>query len=129
MRRRYLAIAAATLLAEVGIARFCAAGTFVRGSLGDVLAVFFLYFLVRGLFTKAGPRLAAAVSIGTGVALELLQGVHFADRLGLPRGSLLSIALGNTFSVADLAMYAVGGLVALALDRCALGRRSAAGAG
>jgi hypothetical protein len=125
MRRTYFAIAAVTLLVEVGIARFFAAGTFVRGSLGDVLAVFLLYFLVRGVFERAGPRLAVAAAVGTGVALELLQGVHFADRLGLPRGSLLSIALGNTFSVADLAMYAVGGLAAVALDCRALRRRSA----
>jgi hypothetical protein len=122
MRSPHLAIAAVTLLAEVAIARYFASGTFVRGSLGDVLAVCLLYFLVRGVFVKAGPRLAAAVSIGTGVALELLQGVHFADRLGLPRGSLLSIALGNTFSVSDLAMYAVGGLAAVGLD-CFVVRR------
>jgi hypothetical protein len=121
MRRSHLAIAAVTLLAEVGIARNFAAGTFVRSSLGDVLAVFLLYFAVRGVSARARPRLALALSVGTGVAIELLQGVHFADRLGLRRGSLLSIALGNTFSVSDLLMYVIGGLVAVAVDVGLLG--------
>jgi hypothetical protein len=54
---------------------------------------------------------------------ELLQYLHLADLLGLKKGSLLYIVLGNTFSSSDLLMYSIGGVLAAWLDVRVLQRR------
>lgn len=121
MRFRLLcwAIAAAVFVVEVAIAKGIIPGQFVRHSLGDVLVIVLLYYFFRG-FTRAastqGMAWAFGLSLGAGFLAEGLQYFHFAERLGLARGSFLSIALGNTFSVSDLVMYVIGAFVALALD-------------
>jgi hypothetical protein len=54
--------------------------------------------------------------LAAGLAAEALPYLHLADLLGLKRGSLLYIVLGNTFSASDLLMYGLGGLLAAGLD-------------
>jgi hypothetical protein len=114
-RSSYLLIAAGLFLIEVAIARGAIPGAFVRNSVGDLLIIPLLYFLLRGL-TKATPLVALAIGLAAGLAAEVLQYLHLADLLGLKRGSLLYIVLGNTFSASDLLMYGAGGLLAAWLD-------------
>lgn len=118
----YLLIAALLFVVEVAIARGAIPGVFVRNSIGDLLVIPLLYFLLRGL-TKARPSVALAIGLAAGLAAEVLQYLHLADLLGLKRGSLLYIVLGNTFSASDLLMYAIGGLLAAWLDLRVLQKR------
>ena len=118
-RPRYLLIAASLFVVEVAIATGAIPGAFVRNSIGDLLIIPLLYFFLRGL-TKASPLVALAISLAAGLAAEVLQYLHLADLLGLRRGSLLYIVLGNTFSALDLLMYGIGGVLAAWLDMRAL---------
>lgn len=117
-RRVYIAIACFVVIIEIAIATGVVGGAFVRGSLGDLLVVVLLYALLRALPCR--PPISAGLAIGAGVIAEALQYLQFADRIGLPRGSILSILIGNTFSPADLLMYLLGGMIAWALDRAVL---------
>jgi hypothetical protein len=110
-----LVTAAALLVVEVIIARGYFPAAFVRNSIGDVLIIPLLYFLLRGL-AKTSPLIALAASLIVGFIVEALQYIHTADLLGLQQGSLLYIALGNTFSSLDLLMYSIGGVLAVCLD-------------
>ncbi len=114
-RPYYLLIALALFIAEVAIARGYIPGTFVRNSIGDLLVIPLIYFFLRGI-TKSTPVVALAIGLAAGLAAEVLQYLHLADLLGLKKGSVLYIVLGNTFSLLDLLMYSIGGVLAAWLD-------------
>jgi hypothetical protein len=114
-RPNYLLVAAALFVVEAAIARGYIPGAFVRNSVGDVLVIPLLYCFLRGA-TKASPSVALAVGLAAGLTAEVLQYLHLADLLGLKKGSLPYVVLGNTFSWSDLVMYSIGGVLAAWLD-------------
>ena len=124
-RPNYLLAATALFVVEVAIARGSIPGAFVRNSVGDVLVIPLLYFFLRGM-TKSTPSLALVVGLAIGLTAEFLQYLHLADLLGLKKGSLPYIILGNTFSWPDLLMYSIGGMLAAWLDLRVLQKRRAA---
>jgi hypothetical protein len=85
---------------------------FVRGYLGDVFVVAFLYFLV-GVAWRASIR-ARAFCIGLlAIAVELSQLVRHA-----PTGSTLNeLTLGAFFDPYDLLAYALGLAAAVGYER------------
>jgi hypothetical protein len=114
-RPSYLVVAIALFIVEVAIARGYIPGAFVRNSVGDVLVIPLLYFILRGV-TKATSAVALGAGLAAGLTAELLQFLHLADLLGLKPGSLPYIVLGNTFSWSDLLMYSIGGVLAAWFD-------------
>jgi hypothetical protein len=123
-RPNYLLVAITLFVAEVAIARGYIPSAFVRNSVGDVLVIPLLYFFLRGV-AKSTPSVALGVGLAVGLTAELLQYLHLADLLGLKKGSLLYIVLGNTFSSSDLLMYSIGGVLAAWLDVRVLQKRRA----
>lgn len=113
-RRFYSAAFVALLAAEICIALFVH-DAFVRPYLGDVLVIVLLCCLGRGPLGLRGKWLVPAVTV-LGVLAEGLQYFRLADRLGLEPSSPLRIILGSTFDWADLTCYAVGGVLAAALE-------------
>ena len=116
----YVLAAGVIFFMEVAIARGLG-GPWVRGSVGDIMVIVLMYVCLRAVLPFS-PRVVALLAVSTGFLFEGLQAVHVADRLGLRPGSLLYIVIGNTFSVMDLAMYVLGGLVALGFDEGVLMR-------
>jgi len=114
-RPNYLVVATILFVVELAIGRGYIPSAFVRNSVGDVLVIPLLYFFLRGV-TKSTPLVALAVGLAIGLTAEALQYLHLADLLGLKKGSLLYIVLGNTFSWSDLLMYSIGGVLAAWLD-------------
>ncbi len=123
-RPSYLIVAIALVGVEAAIARGYIPGAFVRNSVGDVLVIPLLYCFLRGV-TKLSPSVALIVGLAAGLAAELLQYLHLADLLGLKKGGLAYIVLGNTFSWLDLLMYSIGGVLAAWLDVRVLQKRRA----
>ncbi|USI99251.1 DUF2809 domain-containing protein [Xanthomonas prunicola] len=115
VRALYLLIASTVLAIEVAIGAGELGGPWVRGSLGDVLAVILVYCGLRGMLALA-PRRACVQAAATGCLIEALQAIHLADRLGLRPGSAAYIALGNTATLHDLLMYLIGGSLAYTGD-------------
>ncbi len=122
LRWLYLCIALAALAVEVVNALRFRDWPFVRGSLGDVLVIVLLYFLLRAA-TRLGPVSAAVAAVGSGFLAEALQLIGLVDRLGIPKNSLLGVVFGSRFSVSDLLMYILGGVVAFTIDRYLLARQ------
>jgi len=120
----YLALAAAILAVEVAIAKGIIPGVFVRQNLGDVLVIALIYFFIRGV-TRLRLSTALIASVTIGFVTEFLQYIHLVDRLGLQKGSVLYIVIGNTFSVMDLLMYLTGGLLAAGVDALLFNERRA----
>ena len=115
LRIKYLLIAVLVFVCEVLIATKLSGFKFVRENFGDFLVVILLYFAVKTI--RNFPALSLAISIFVfACAVEISQYFHLADALGLRRGSVLSIALGNNFSFYDILMYLVGSIAAYTID-------------
>jgi hypothetical protein len=95
---------------------------FVRGALGDVIVVAFLYFAL-GALTRWRPRARLLAVAGVALATELSQLV--------PRGArsaAIDLTIGATFDPLDLLCYGAGLALAWALERQALRGVGAPGA-
>ena len=103
---RYLAAFCVLLVTEVVIAVFVH-DRFVRPYLGDVLVVLVLYCLVRTFWTPPHPLLPFWVFLFAAL-VEVGQYFHLVERLHLERITILRIALGSTFDMADILCYAAG---------------------
>lgn len=115
-RLAYFAAAVFIFLLEIAIARGIFGRGFIRGSVGDILAIMLLYTFFRAC-TMRPPAATALLATVIGFVVEILQYFHFASLIGLKPGSILSIMLGTVFSFQDLLMYCIGGALAYGIDQ------------
>ncbi len=101
-------------IVEVLIATVWSHHRWLRGFVGDVLAVVWVYFLLKTVF-KANRYGLALVALAVGCLVELCQyvatvnGWHFQNRA-------LKILLGSVPDWMDVLAYAVGFLLVLAFE-------------
>ena len=96
-------------LIEVMIALFIR-DNFVRPYVGDMLVVVLIYTFLKIFFTEK-PRILPLYVFLFAAAVELMQGVHIVELLGLQDNHFLSILIGTTFDIKDIICYAAGCLV------------------
>lgn len=89
--------------------------TFVRPYLGDVLVVMLVHAIVR-TFVTFRWRLVLPGVVVFAFAVEGLQAIHMADRLGLRPGGIAAIVLGSQADGKDLLCYLAGGLLVGGLE-------------
>ena len=114
-RPKHLLIALLVFLAEILVATTFSHIQFIRSFLSDFLVVILIYHLIKAFLDLPPVSLALGVFFFSCV-VEVSQYFHLADALGLPRGSLLSVLLGNSFSWLDLLMYLLGCVTSYILD-------------
>lgn len=119
-RAVYLISFCALLAIEICIGLFIH-DRFIRPYIGDVLVTVLLCCLVRCAFPNK-PRLLVLYVFLFSVAVELLQLLKLADRIGLKSG-VLRIVLGATFDWTDILCYAVGCAMFYAAERLFIKRR------
>ena len=108
-RWKYLMLALA-LLALEGIIALYVHDRLIRPYLGDVLAVWAVYCLVRTVWPE-GIRLLPLYVFLFAAVVEGSQYFHLAAVLGADRMPFLGVLLGGTFDWADLVCYGVGCLL------------------
>ncbi|MDO9404726.1 MAG: DUF2809 domain-containing protein [Polaromonas sp.] len=90
---------------------------FLRAFVGDLLAVVWVYYLLKTVI-EARPRTLALVAFGVGCAVE--AGQYLASSLGWQVANpVLRIVLGSVADWWDVLAYACGAVVALAFERAA----------
>ena len=104
---RHMLLAIALFLLEVVIATHLSQVTWIRAYLGDVLVVVLLYAAIRSVVRVDDHALLLGV-FGLACAMEVAQYFVLAERLGYVRGDVMYTLIGNTFSWADIACYAIG---------------------
>lgn len=124
IRLIYALLALAIFLIEVLIATRLVDLDFIRGSIGDFLVVMLIYFFMQACRQWPAKTLAIGVFIFS-CLVEFSQYFHLADLLGLRRGGVWHIVLGNVFSWQDIAMYLLGTLAAYGVDVAWLEKRNA----
>lgn len=114
-QRSWLYGAGCLLCVEVFIAAFLH-DRIVRPYVGDLLAVVFLYCLVRSVVTTpVRPTVAAVLLVAYGI--EVLQYLHLLTYLGLAHSRLAALVLGNHFEWGDMLAYTLGAAGILAAER------------
>lgn len=79
----------------------------IRPYVGDLLAVVFLYCLVKSVApVPVGPTVVGVLLVA--YALEGLQYVHLLQHLGLQHVRLAAIVLGTHFEWIDMLAYTLG---------------------
>lgn len=116
-KKRYFIPFLLVLVSEIAIAIFHF-HRFVRGFLGDVLAIPLLYFLLRS-FSNLSKNKTLILVLIIGFVVEILQLVDLVNLLNI-QSDALSIILGNTFDWTDLIAYALGGILILLLEKLKL---------
>jgi hypothetical protein len=123
-RRLAAMLAAPSLLLGLGVLVYRGPGrAFVRGALGDVLVVAFLYFTL-GALTRWRPRTRLLAVGGLALATELSQLV--------PRGlrsAAVDLTVGATFDPWDLLCYGIGLALAWLVEAQAIRRLDGGGGG
>ncbi len=89
---------------------------FLRHTVGDFFAVMLLYALIKS-FVNISPFKATTITFVIAVIIELLQITNLSDHLIFQKLPFLKIILGATFEWNDLAVYALGILFILFLER------------
>jgi hypothetical protein len=115
IHKNWLYGAGCLLCVEVFIAAFLH-DRIVRPYVGDLLAVVFLYCLVRSVVTTpVRPTVAAVLLVAYGI--EVLQYLHLLTYVGLQHSRLAAVVLGNHFEWGDMLAYTLGALGILAAEQ------------
>ena len=112
---RACAIALGLFVLLVLLATLGARAGWLRGFVGDVLAVAWLYFVFKTV-VAVRPMPLALAAFGVGCALELGQ---YLARLGHWQIAhpVLRIVIGSTPDWLDVLAYAIGAAAVVAIDR------------
>ncbi|AZA55773.1 ribosomal maturation YjgA family protein [Chryseobacterium shandongense] len=107
----YFLISLCIFIIEVLIATVFNKIFFVRAYLGDVLVVMLLFTLVKSfIIIKNNHNLILGIFLFS-CLVEWAQYFSIAEKLGLQRGSIMYIIVGNSFSWIDIVCYAAGCLL------------------
>ena len=108
MKKRILYLIATLILLtiEVLIALYVH-DDFIRPFVGDAIVVIVIYTLVRIFIPEKGRLLPLYIFVFA-VAVELLQGIHIVNILGVADNEFLRILIGDSFDIRDILCYGVG---------------------
>ncbi|MBQ8960561.1 MAG: DUF2809 domain-containing protein [Ruminococcus sp.] len=107
-RLSYGAIFLALLGIEVLIALFIHGG-FIRSYMGDVIVVWVVYCFVQLLLGGKNDHVKVAAGVLIFAYLvEVLQGIHIVDLLGLGGIRFFRVLIGTSFSWIDMICYTAG---------------------
>jgi len=82
---------------------------FIRPYLGDIIVVIAIYAFVRIIIPEKYVLLPLIIFVFS-VIVELLQGIHIVDIIGI-QNHLLRVLIGTSFDWKDILCYAVGCLI------------------
>ena len=80
---------------------------FIRGYVGDLLIVIFLYSTLK-LLTNLNSTIVALAVIAFAFFIEFLQLINIVELLNIPSNIIINVILGSTFDIFDLLAYTIG---------------------
>ncbi len=106
-KQMYLLAAVVLFLAEIAILIFWEKNLFIRGFLGDVLAVIFLYAAIKSV-VNIKSSYGICISFAVGVLLEIGQYFNFAKLINMEHNRIFTVAFGAHFDMKDILAYFIG---------------------
>jgi len=116
MKKQYLITSIILFVIGILIVLFFSNAPIIRGFLGDVLVIAFLYSLVKIFFDIKSIKLCLYVLIFA-YFVEFLQYLEIVELLGLSDSVLARIIIGTTFDILDLLAYTIGAVLTYIFDR------------
>lgn len=80
---------------------------FIRPFVGDFLVVILIYCFIK-IFFEVKPIILGLSVLMFSYFVEILQLFKISDKLGLQKGSIAAILVGNSFSWGDILAYTLG---------------------
>lgn len=108
MKKRpyYLIATIILLIIEVLIALYVH-DDFIRPYVGDAIVVIVIYTFIR-IFIPEKCRLLPLYIFIFAVVVEILQGIHIVNILGVEDNYFLRTLIGDSFDIKDILCYGVG---------------------
>ncbi|MFC5472287.1 DUF2809 domain-containing protein [Cohnella suwonensis] len=88
---------------------------FIRGLVGDVIIVVFIYYFIMTL-KDFSSIYVVIFTLVLALITEVLQYFHFASILGLQHNKIAQLVIGSIFDPMDMIAYTIGGIVAFIID-------------
>ncbi|EHB68477.1 DUF2809 domain-containing protein [Paenibacillus lactis] len=88
---------------------------FIRGLVGDVIIVVFIYYFIMTL-KDFNSIYVVIFTLVLAFITEVLQYFHFASILGLQHNKIAQLIIGSIFDPMDMIAYTIGGIVAFIID-------------
>lgn len=104
-RKNYIIAFIIFLILEIIIGKY--ATGFIRYSMGDVLVMPAMFYLIR-IFTSALKKTLPILLFIFACGVEFMQYIGICDILGIPDGSILRIIIGTTALWSDIICYGAG---------------------
>ena len=114
-RKWYFILFLAMFAAEAAILKFFEKNLFIRGFIGDVLAVIFLYALIMSV-VKIKKNYVIVFSYLTGIILEIGQYYNFAKIIGMENNKVFKVLFGAHFDWKDISAYSIGAIIVLIME-------------
>ena len=114
-RKWYFILFLAMFAAEAAILKFFEKNLFIRGFIGDVLAVIFLYALIMSV-VKIKKNYVIVFSYLTGIILEIGQYYNFAKIIGMGNNKVFKVLFGAHFDWKDISAYSIGAIIVLIME-------------
>ncbi|ARV16648.1 ribosomal maturation YjgA family protein [Polaribacter sp. SA4-12] len=92
-------------LIEILIAKY--ATGFLRHTIGDYLAVMFVYTFIKSIF-KISTEKAVLITFAISFIIEFLQLSNLQNHFPKEYSQILKLILGTSFSIGDLIAYTLG---------------------
>lgn len=89
---------------------------FVRGFIGDILVMFFMYYSVLTLF-RANKTILLLLLFLFSIGIEIGQYFEIVKVLGLEANKIASTVIGTTFDIKDIIAYAIGTILIYILNK------------
>ncbi len=105
---------AGLLLIEILIAMFVH-DDFIRPYFGDFLVVILMYCFLKS-FIDLNVKQAVTIVLLFSYLIEVLQYLHFVEKLGLENSELARTLIGTSFSWIDIVAYTTGCITILWLE-------------
>jgi hypothetical protein len=115
-KKIYMISAFILFLSEIAILLFWKKNLFIRGYIGDVLAVIFLYTLIKSV-VNIKVLYGAALSFLVGVLLEIGQYYNFAEKINMQNNKIFTVIFGAHFDWKDILAYFIGGAIVIAVEK------------
>ena len=93
------------LIIEILIARY--ATGFLRHTIGDYLAVMFVYTFIKSIF-KISIEKAVLITFSISFIIEFLQLSDLQNHFPKEYSQIFKLVLGTSFSIGDLVAYTLG---------------------
>ena len=115
-KKTYLIAAVILFLAEIAILIFWEKNLFIRGFLGDVLAVLFLYAAIKSI-VNIKSSYGIFISFAVGVLLEIGQYFNFAKLINMQDNRIFNVVFGSRFDWKDIVAYFIGTMMLFACEK------------